>query len=81
MSADLKAQAMIDAQTWVPVAFFTWIEESDKSCGGTRQVLHQLWVTPLGQTEWRAIETRDFDAMTKAYKECEAFDASGADIE
>ncbi len=73
MSADPKAQAMIDAQTWVPVAFFTFIEGDDR--------LHQLWVTPLGQTEWRAIETRDIDALTKAYKECEAFDASGADIE
>jgi hypothetical protein len=60
-------QVKKDGDTWVPVAFFSYFVESKGP------VLHQLWVSVLGNTRWEPVETRDIKEMTSAYRECQAF--------
>jgi hypothetical protein len=63
-------QARTDAQTWVPVAFFSFLEKP-----GQPPELCQLWASVLGQTEWRPVATRNLEGMQRAYAECQVFDA------
>lgn len=69
-----KDMLEIDAHTWVPVAFFSMIEKDD----GTTE-LCQLWVNPLGNCDWRKIETRNIKEMTRVYAECTTFEPDPAD--
>lgn len=71
---DWGTQAMVDATTWVPVAFFSFLEKKD-----AEPELCQLWVSVLGQTEWRKVETRNLKDMIKAYAECQSFSESEPD--
>jgi hypothetical protein len=69
------AQVKKDGETWVPVAFFSYFVEDEEP------VLHQLWVSVLGNTRWERIETRDIKEMTSAYRECQAFSESDDEME
>jgi len=63
----IKEQLLQDTQTWCPVAFFSWFVEKDGP------VLHQLWVSVLGNTKWEPVETRDIKEMSRVYAECQVF--------
>jgi hypothetical protein len=65
-------QAQEDAQTWVPVAFFTFVEQE-----GKEPQLCQLWASVLGQTEWREVKTRNLKEMGRVFDECTVFEPTG----
>ena len=62
-------QVRKDGDTWVPVAFFSYFVENEVP------VLHQMWVSVLGQTRWEKIETRNIEEQTRAYRQCQVFPA------
>jgi hypothetical protein len=70
-------QVKKDGETWVPVAFFSYFVEkvvhNHLGIEMDEPVLHQLWVSVLGNTRWERIETRNIKEMTSAYRECQAF--------
>jgi hypothetical protein len=66
---DAKQQLQQDQQTWVPVAFLTFLERE-----GAEPELCQLWVSVLGQTEWRPVGTRNLKEQQRAYDDCQVFE-------
>lgn len=59
----------VDLDQWLPTVCLTFIEIDG------HWTLHQLWITPLGQTDWRQIgKTTHADiAKRTVYADCTVF--------
>ena len=51
---------MSDPNEYLPVAQFSFI-----LIEGEKTALHQLWVTPFGQSEWRPVPTIELGKQRK----------------
>lgn len=61
------------SETYVPTVLLSYMNAPDTETGRTKLLLHQLWVSELGGTDWRKVPIRAASSKNRAPVETVVF--------